>query len=141
MLPSVVDQSKLPSGFESAYDKVMAAHVKQKRKNQEILQQVTEIIQMGTPAYKEEAPNYLLPVIQAILSEKTIRTQYHTQSRNELTERKIDPYYHICKENPFHKKIILANRFEQGEHWLNRACTECGPVMNVLVYPLVFSRN
>ncbi|UNK17198.1 WYL domain-containing protein [Paenibacillus sp. N3/727] len=24
---------------------------------------------------------------------------------------------------------------------LNRACTECGPVMNVLVYPLVFSRN
>lgn len=102
MLPSVVDHSKLPQGFESGYDKVMAAHFKQKTQSKELLQHVTEIIQMGSPAYKEDAPNFLLAVIQAILAEKTVKTEYHTQSRNELTERLIDPYYLVPRDQRFY---------------------------------------
>ncbi|WNQ14153.1 WYL domain-containing transcriptional regulator [Paenibacillus aurantius] len=102
MLPSFVDRSSLPPGFDTAYDKVMASHLKQKRRDQDILQNVTDIIQMGSPAYKEESPNYLLPVIQAILAEKTISAVYHTQSRNELTERKIDPYYLVPRDQRFY---------------------------------------
>lgn len=37
MLPSVIDISKLPPGFDSAYDKLMAAHVKQKTSNKEVI--------------------------------------------------------------------------------------------------------
>jgi predicted DNA-binding transcriptional regulator YafY len=102
LLPSVVDQSKLPPGFDTAYDKVMASHYKQKSRNNEIVQNIADIIQMGTPAYKEENPNFLFPLIQAILSQKTLKTIYHTQSRNELTERFMDPYYLVPRDQRFY---------------------------------------
>lgn len=102
LLPSVVDQSKLPPGFDTAYDKVMASHFKQKSRNKEIVQNIADIIQMGTPAYKEENPNFLFPLIQAVLSQKTLKTVYHTQSRNELTERFIDPYYLVPRDQRFY---------------------------------------
>jgi predicted DNA-binding transcriptional regulator YafY len=102
LLPSVVDQSKLPPGFDTAYDKVMASHFKQKSRNKEIVQNIADIIQMGTPAYKEDNPNFLFPLIQAILSQKTLKTTYHTQSRNELTERFIDPYYLVPRDQRFY---------------------------------------
>lgn len=135
MLPSFVDQTSLPPGFDSAYDKVMATYFRQKRRDQDILQDVTEIIQMGSPAYREDAPNYLLPVIQAILASKTISVVYHTQSRNETTERDIDPYYlvprdqrfyvigycHLAKEirtfrlSRFRKVELTSRTFERGD--------------------------
>lgn len=102
MLPSVVDQAKLPPGFDSAYDKVMAARVKQRARDRDILENVTNMIQMGTPAYREEGPNYLLEIIQAIMQEYTIDTVYHTQSRNEETQRKIDPYYLVPRDQRFY---------------------------------------
>ncbi len=102
MLPSVVDISKLPPGFQAAHDKVMAAHLKEKSRHKDIIANIADIIQMGTPAYREQSENFLYPIIQAILSQKTIDTVYHTQSRNETTERKIDPYYLVPREQRFY---------------------------------------
>lgn len=102
LLPSVVDETKLPPGFDSAYDKVMAAHVKEKYEQRNLLKEVTEIIQMGHPAYRGEQSNFLYPVIQAILSETTVDCAYYTQSRDELTERCIDPYYLVPREQRFY---------------------------------------
>jgi ATP-dependent helicase/nuclease subunit B len=39
--------------------------------------------------------------------------------------------YERCMEQPFHRKVILARSFGQGEQWLNRMCKENGPLMNV----------
>lgn len=102
VLPSVVDASKLPPGFDSAYDKVMAAHRKETRNRDDMLENVTNMIQTGIPAYRETGANFLLPVMRAILSGKTIRAVYHTQSRNEITEREIDPYYLVPREQRFY---------------------------------------
>lgn len=102
MLPSLLDSRALPPGFDSAYDKVMASHAREKSRQQEILENMTEVIQMGTPAYREEQGNFLIPIMEAILSQNTISTVYHTQSRNETTERKLDPYYLIPREQRFY---------------------------------------
>jgi predicted DNA-binding transcriptional regulator YafY len=102
LLPSVIDEDKLPPGFQTAYDKVMATHLKEKSRQNSIIEDIAGIIQMGTPAYRKESPNFLQPIIQAILEHKTIDTVYHTQSRNETTERKIDPYYLIPRDQRFY---------------------------------------
>src|SRR5699024_6114804 len=69
LLPSVVDRAKLPPGFDSAYEKVMAAHAKQQDDQKNVLEDVAEIIKMGQPAYRGDETNCLYAVIQAILSE------------------------------------------------------------------------
>lgn len=102
LLPSVVDKDKLPPGFDTAYDKVMATHLKEKSRQNSIIENITDIIQMGTPAYRKESPNFLQPIIQAILEQKTIDTVYHTQYRNETTERQIDPYFLVPREKRFY---------------------------------------
>ncbi len=104
LLPSVIDQINpmLPPGFNSAYEKVMATYNKEKNRRSELVQDVANIIQMGTPAYREDQSNYLFPIIQAILNQRTIRTVYHTQSRNEASERLIDPYYLIPRDHRFY---------------------------------------
>lgn len=102
LLPSVLDLDKLPPGFETAYDKVMSTHRKEKSQQNNIIEDIAGIIQMGTPAYRKESPNFLQPIIQAILEQKTINTVYHTQYRNETTERKIDPYYLVPRDQRFY---------------------------------------
>jgi len=102
-LPSFVDKSKLPPGFETAYDKVMAAHVRETKKRYETLENIASIIQMGSPAYREEdSRNYLLPIMEAIIGQRTIRTVYHTQMRDEESEREIDPYYLVPRDQRFY---------------------------------------
>lgn len=135
VLPSVLDTSKLPPGFESAYNKVMATHVKETRKRYDTLENVADMIQMGTPAYRENSANFLLSIMEAIIASKTIRAIYHTQSRNELTERQIDPYYLVPRDQRFyligycHSKQdirtfriirfrhveLTSNRFDKGD--------------------------
>lgn len=102
VLPSVLDKSKLPPGFDKAYDKVIATHVKETRKRYDTLEDVADMIQMGTPAFRGSYANFLLPIMEAIIATKTIRAVYHTQSRNELTERTIDPYYLIPRDQRFY---------------------------------------
>jgi predicted DNA-binding transcriptional regulator YafY len=104
MLPSVLEQIKplIPDEFESAYEKVMGSHHKEKSKRADILQHVADVIQMGTPAYREESGSFLSDIIQASLSEQTIRAVYYTQSRDEESTRDIDPYYLVPREHRFY---------------------------------------
>lgn len=104
MLPKVFEsfESLLPREFNSAYEKVMASYYKEKKQKLDLLRQVADIIQMGNPSYKEEQENFTFPIIQAILAKKTIKTVYHTQSRDEETERYIDPYYLVPREHRFY---------------------------------------
>jgi predicted DNA-binding transcriptional regulator YafY len=104
MLPSVLEQFKplIAEGFESAYEKVMGTHHKEKSKRADIVQHVADIIQLGTPANREDGPTSLYDIIQAILSGQTIRTVYYSQGRNEESQRDIDPYYLIPRDNRFY---------------------------------------
>ncbi|MCP1132324.1 WYL domain-containing protein [Paenibacillus polysaccharolyticus] len=104
MLPALVDTSKLPAEFDSAYDKVISAHTKQKTRNSEIVENIAGIIRMGIPAYREEGkdPNLLIPIIEAILDGRTIQAQYHTLTNNEITVRQIDPYYLVPRDQRFY---------------------------------------
>lgn len=102
LLPSVIDRDKLPPGFDTAYNKIMATHLKEKSNQNAIIDNIADIIQMGTPAYRQESPNFLQPIIRAILETKTIHTIYHTQYRNETTERHVDPYYLVPREQRFY---------------------------------------
>jgi predicted DNA-binding transcriptional regulator YafY len=89
-------------GFDTAYDKVMSTHRKEKSLQNAIIEDIADIIQMGTPAYRQESPNFLHTIIRAILEQKTISTVYHTQSRNETLDRKIDPYYLVPRDKRFY---------------------------------------
>ncbi|MFD0589156.1 helix-turn-helix transcriptional regulator [Paenibacillus sp. GCM10027627] len=102
LLPSVIDRDKLPPGFDTAYDKIMASHQNEQSKRSNLITDITDMIQMGTPAYRKESPNFLHTVIKAILEKKTINAVYHTQSRNETTARQIDPYYLVPREQRFY---------------------------------------
>ncbi|SDT08928.1 Predicted DNA-binding transcriptional regulator YafY, contains an HTH and WYL domains [Paenibacillaceae bacterium GAS479] len=104
MLPSVIDQMKplLPPGFESAYEKIMATHRKEKSVHAGVVQQVADVIQMGTPVGREQGPNDLFPIIQAILSQTSLKAVYHSQGRNEQTERMIDPYVLVPREQRYY---------------------------------------
>lgn len=104
MLPSILDQFNFtrPKSFNTAYEKVMASYYKEKKNKADIIQQVTDIIRMGTPAYNENQENFLFSIIQAILMKKTIKAVYHTQSRNKETARLLDPYYLVPREQRFY---------------------------------------
>lgn len=135
LLPSVVDRDKLPPGFDTAYNKIMATHLNERSKQNAIIDNIADIIQMGTPAYRPESPNFLQPIIRAILESRSIETVYHTQYRNETTERRIDPYYLVPREqrfyligychlkqgirtfriSRFHKVELTAHPFDKGD--------------------------
>ncbi|ETT60564.1 MULTISPECIES: WYL domain-containing protein [Paenibacillus] len=125
LLPSVLNPDRIPPGFHSAYDKVMGTHLKEKSRQNGLLENIADIIQMGTPAYRKESRNFLQPLIGAILEQRSIRTVYHSQSRNATTARKIDPYYLIPRDQRFYLigychlkgaiRTFRISRFEQVE--------------------------
>lgn len=125
LLPSVLNQDRIPPGFHSAYDKVMGTHLKEKSRQNGLLENIADIIQMGTPAYRKESRNFLQPLIGAILEQRSIRTVYHSQSRNATTAREIDPYYLIPRDQRFYLigychlkgaiRTFRISRFEQVE--------------------------
>jgi predicted DNA-binding transcriptional regulator YafY len=104
MLPSVLEQIKplLPEGFDSAYEKVMGAHHKEKSRRADIVRHVADVIQLGTPAYREDGRTFLYDIIQATLTQQTIRTVYYSQGRNEESQRDIDPYYLVPRDYRFY---------------------------------------
>ncbi|MDQ0114803.1 helix-turn-helix transcriptional regulator [Paenibacillus harenae] len=102
LLPSVLDKEKLPPGFDTAYDKVMATHKKEKLQQNRMMESIADLIQMGTPAYRKESANLLQPILQAALEQRSIDTVYHAQYRNETTERRIDPYYLVPRDQRFY---------------------------------------
>ncbi|WP_340399537.1 YafY family protein [Paenibacillus sp. FSL H8-0079] len=123
LLPSLLERDKRPPGFASAYDKVMTSHRKNQTQRSNLVRDITDMIQMGTPAYRTEYPNFLHEIIQAILDKRTIDTVYHTQSRDETSNRMIDPYYLIPREQRFYligfchraqgMRVFRLSRFQQ----------------------------
>ncbi|MBT2287274.1 transcriptional regulator [Paenibacillus polymyxa] len=123
LLPSLLERDKRPPGFDSAYDKVMTSHRKNQTQRSNLVRDITDMIQMGTPAYRTEYPNFLHEIIQAILDKRTIDTVYHTQSRDETSNRMIDPYYLIPREQRFYligfchraqgMRVFRLSRFQQ----------------------------
>ena len=104
MLPNIQDQIShlIPPAFYTAYEKVVAAHQKEKKDLKTLLQKMVSIIQMGTPAYQREYNNFLSEVIQAIMNKRTIDVKYHTQRREVTTESSLDQYYLIPREQRFY---------------------------------------
>ncbi|MEK3923116.1 helix-turn-helix transcriptional regulator [Paenibacillus sp. FSL K6-2393] len=102
LLPSFINKDKLPSGFESAYDKVISAHFKEKRQQNNIIHNIADIIQMGIPSYQKESNNFLENIIQATIELRSIETVYHTQYRDETTARRIDPYFLVPRDQKFY---------------------------------------
>ena len=102
IIPSIVDKDKLPAAFNSAYNKIMATHNAEKRDGYKLIEHISELIQTGRPAYSPKSRNYLSHVIQAMLESRTIYAIYHSQHRNVTTERYIDPYYLVPREQRFY---------------------------------------
>ncbi|MCR2804545.1 helix-turn-helix transcriptional regulator [Paenibacillus soyae] len=127
LLPSMLEpvSSLIPAGFDSAYEKVMGTHNREKKQRTDIVQHVADIIQLGTPAYREEGQSFLFDIIQAALSGQTIHTVYYSQYRDAETERLIDPYYLVPRDYRFyvigfcHKaqdiRTFRISRFKQVE--------------------------
>ncbi|MDF2856761.1 MAG: Helix-turn-helix type 11 domain protein [Neobacillus sp.] len=114
MLPGLLDQVNrfIPSEFYSAFEKVVAAHQKEQKNQLDFLQEMVTIIQLGTPASQKQHKTFLLEVVQAILNSQTIEVNYHTQSRNVVTSRTLDPYYLIPRENRYY---LIAFCHEKAE--------------------------
>jgi predicted DNA-binding transcriptional regulator YafY len=104
LLPAALDTNKLlvHPQLHKAYDKVMAAQHKDKRKRQSFISHISETIQMGTPIYRKDHNDFLPQIIEAILRQTTVRTVYHTQHRDTETVRDIDPYYLVPREHRFY---------------------------------------
>lgn len=104
MLPRLLEQMNdlVPAEFNTAYEKVLAAHQKEQMNQIDYLQKMDSIIATGTPASQEQHKNFLSIVVQAILESRTLEVVYHTKSRDVVTSRLIDPYYLIPRENRFY---------------------------------------
>lgn len=92
----------LPPGWKTVYEKVVAAHAKEKRVNEEFLQRLQEIVQLGKPVWAPEVHNVFPELLQAMLHRKTVDALYHSQKRNETSWRRIDPYHLLPREHRFY---------------------------------------
>ena len=112
LLPGLLEQINhhIPSEIYSAFEKVKATHQKEQKNQIDDLKKMVSTIQTGTPASQEPNQNYLLDVVQAILNSKTLEVVYHTQSRDVVTTRFIDPYYLIPRDNRFY---LIAYCYEK----------------------------
>jgi predicted DNA-binding transcriptional regulator YafY len=99
MIPALLGKEYQTPAFLSAYEKVMATHHAEKAARKTFLSELTKVIQGGRPSATTLETNQLPTIIEAILSLRTIEAVYHTQSRDETTQRKIDPYYLIPRDN------------------------------------------
>ncbi|MDR9856762.1 WYL domain-containing protein [Paenibacillus sp. VCA1] len=98
----------LPDGFEGAYEKVMAAHNKQRTEHLETELQERENpwIKWAEKAEAEEQSEYLIPILLATLSQQIIQAEYYVPERNELLFGKIDPYILV----PWQHRFYLVGR-------------------------------
>ncbi|MFE4713060.1 MULTISPECIES: helix-turn-helix transcriptional regulator [unclassified Paenibacillus] len=113
-LRNLMDDIKplLPSGFESAYEKVMAAEYKHradKEEKMEIVGREAGTAWMERGSMQPEHPAFLIEVFVAMLKQKSIQVDYSENSHEEKGIA-IDPYYLIPLENRFYL-IGYCHRF------------------------------
>lgn len=102
----------LPEGFESAYEKVIAAEYKQKVEREETIELVRRDAGtnwMERSGSQVEQLSFLTEILEAMLKQKSIQANY-TENSYEETEIMIDPYCLIPLENRFHL-IGFCHRF------------------------------
>ena len=111
MLPRLLEQMNdlVPAEFNTAYEKVLAAHQKEQKNQIDYLQKMGSIIATWTPASQEQHKNLLSIVVQAILESQTLEVVYHTKSRDVVTSRLIDPIID-SRENRFY---LIAYCYEK----------------------------
>lgn len=105
LVPSLVDPDKMTPDFTTAHEKILAAHRMEKlqqKQQDRLIGDIAGIIQMGTPVYRPESKNLLQPIIEAILEQRTIATEYHSQHSNETKQRDIDPYCIVPRDLRFY---------------------------------------
>ncbi|MCJ8013967.1 WYL domain-containing protein [Paenibacillus sp. KQZ6P-2] len=116
-LDQVMSQIKplLPGGFEAAYEKVIAAHHKQRMDRMETELQERDhpylVRDAGGLSGEEQSP-YLMPILLATLSQKIIQAEYYVSERNELLYVKIDPYILIPWKSRFY---LIGRNHNTGE--------------------------
>ncbi|MFD1772691.1 helix-turn-helix transcriptional regulator [Paenibacillus rhizophilus] len=93
----------LPEGFESAYEKLMAAEYKYRADREENMESAkTEAGSLWLERYDAgtEQP-HLIHILNAVLKQKSIRVDYCDNSQEE-NGLEIDPYYLVPLDNRFH---------------------------------------
>ncbi|MFF2911865.1 helix-turn-helix transcriptional regulator [Paenibacillus sp. NPDC057934] len=114
-LRNLMDDIKplLPSGFESAYEKVMAAEYKhraEKEEKMEIVGREAGTAWMERGGLQPEQPTFLIELFVAMLKQKSIQADYNENAHEEKGIA-IDPYYIILLENRFYL-IGYCHHFE-----------------------------
>jgi predicted DNA-binding transcriptional regulator YafY len=102
----------LPLGFESAYEKVMAAEYKQKAEKEEKMESAKREVGsawMERSNLPPEQPAFLIEIFVAMLKQKSIQVDY-SENAHEEKGIAIDPYYLVPLENRFHL-IGFCHRF------------------------------
>ncbi|AKG33504.1 helix-turn-helix transcriptional regulator [Paenibacillus durus] len=93
----------MPRGFESAYEKVMAAEYKQKADREEKMEiarkEAGSLWLERNGAVPEQF--HLIRILHAVLKQKCIRADYFDNAQEE-NGLEIDPYYLVPLENRFH---------------------------------------
>lgn len=122
ILPVLLGEKYKTKAFMSAYEKVMATHKVEKIERNTLLSDISRVIQSGKSTEILDEKELLSSIIDAVLSSRTIEAIYHTQSRNTITTRKIDPYFLMPRKDRLyiighdHKsnemRIFRLNRFQ-----------------------------
>ncbi|WP_019913281.1 helix-turn-helix transcriptional regulator [Paenibacillus sp. HW567] len=103
----------LPSSFEGAYEKVMAAEYKQKAEREEKMETANKEagqLWMERSGSQGEPPPFLTEILAAVMKQTSIQADY---SENAYEEKgiQIDPYCLVPLENRYHL-IGFCHRFE-----------------------------
>lgn len=115
MLPGMVKQNilQIEPYFQTAFEKVMATYNKEQKHQKKNILELASHIQTGKPLNKIGIQeNFFLPIFESIISNKTLKVKYETKSRDEITERFLDPYYLIPRESKFY---LLAYCYKREE--------------------------
>lgn len=99
LLPILLPEQYQTTAFHSAYEKVMAAHAAEQVKRKKSISEISKIFHIGKSIGDAKFEDIFSLISEAVLSRRSIKAIYHTQSRNETTERKIDPYYIVPRNN------------------------------------------
>lgn len=99
MLPILLADKMQTKAFQTAYEKVMAAHTAVRIDRKQAVSAISKVIKNEQFTDQVKENDFLSLISEAVLSKRTIEAVYHTQSWNVITKRKIDPYFLIPRNN------------------------------------------
>lgn len=123
----------LPPGFESAFEKVMAAEYKHRAEKEEKKEEKSErswkepgSSWMDRGSQPPEQPAFLGELFDAILKQKRIQVDYSENAREEKGIA-VDPYYLVPLDNRFHL-IGYCHRFGTMRTFHTKGLTNIKPL-------------